>query len=1217
MVPKRAKKKSPGSIEKRISKSIIWVGIVPMLLVAVVVGVISVTIMHRSALSELEGKASMLAEALEMAIGVRIQVSETIAKAPEAIEALAIRSDAEEAEYTGDREQLQGYLDLLVADREHLGISLADTRGEIIVSAGSPINQDMPGQVLNQRRDQFRRGRGAVADVDFDPLTKKYYCTIMAPVIDPLDGKLLGIVCDDVDVQVLVAFLFLHETRSEDVVSVVFQMGENALAFRPSATDEDVLPSPLAQSLVGRMQSERWGSVVMSAEPKSGRLYMGYSRINVPVAASTLSVGIPGLYLMVERSFQDVFQRLLPILIATVLAGCAMVITFYLKENRRVHADIVTPISLLNEGAQIIGQGDLELKLQIHTGDELEELAGSFNRMALDLKSNIHQLETSEEKYRTLVTSMMEGIYQTDASGKVTFLNDAAAQIFGYERFEDGLGVDVRSLFLEEIDAAQFDSELRSKGYVERFRCWVRRTDGQAICIELSTNVLRAENGEPTATEGIFGDVTKRIRLEHEAKEKANRIAVINEITNAINSSIDIDRVYETIATEVRKLVVFDCASVTVRGEDGRFERSLLWPRRNGGHNGTPSQKIRGESGLLWVLEHGKPLIIEDVREDDAFSGPIDMWDGEMLSCVFVPLSSREHTIGSFEMGSKTPQAFSRHDVEILEQIASQVGVAVENARLFQNLEQSFEEVKRARTKLAQVNEELKTLDQMKTNLLSNVSHELRTPLVSVMGYTDMILNEKVGAINNTQREYMSISLRNIDRLVTLIDNLLDFSRLYRGTETVLFERFDLLEATRASVQLIRPAADKRSITVELKSSEDDVEVEGDKAKIGQVFDNLLSNAVKFNHNGGTITVQVRKDGAGNAEVAVSDTGIGIPDEALGKVFNRFYQYDSSSTRKYGGTGIGLSIVQDIVRLHGGRIFVTSKEGEGTTFTFSIPLARSATEQQPGVKQVDWLVQLISSDTSLSTAVKSYLADAGFNVVQPRSPQESVLFARRHMPDCIIVDGEVIVGEGEDLIRALKEESASSEIPIVLISDDGLSASMRDVVALRIGRTLRKNLLANAVRDAITGNVRPPAVLGRKVLVVDDDPEIVDFVCRVLEPEGYEVVRALGGNEALGFVRQDDIGLVLLDIAMPEVDGWEVCRTIKGDPELRGVCVLFMTAKAIPGVESASEDTRADGLIVKPFRADELLGRVREVLPAGGERTPETSTQVERPFITA
>jgi signal transduction histidine kinase len=228
----------------------------------------------------------------------------------------------------------------------------------------------------------------------------------------------------------------------------------------------------------------------------------------------------------------------------------------------------------------------------------------------------------------------------------------------------------------------------------------------------------------------------------------------------------------------------------------------------------------------------------------------------------------------------------------------------------------------------------------MKSNLLANVSHELHTPLVSIKGYTEMILKRKLGPLTPEQERGLQVAQKNIDRLIELIDNLLSFARLETGETQLTLEDIPLWQVVDEAIDLVSERIRRRGLSVTTQYESDDLMVRGDRVKIGQVFTNLLTNAVKFNRDGGQIAISARRGAAGFVDVEVSDTGIGIPAGELEKVFERFYQVESGPRRRYEGTGIGLSIARDILRLHGCSIRVQSTPGEGTTFQFTLPLAR-------------------------------------------------------------------------------------------------------------------------------------------------------------------------------------------------------------------------------------------------------------------------------------
>ncbi|HOC73181.1 MAG TPA: ATP-binding protein, partial [Candidatus Hydrogenedentes bacterium] len=548
---------------------------------------------------------------------------------------------------------------------------------------------------------------------------------------------------------------------------------------------------------------------------------------------------------------------------------------------------------------------------------------------------------------------------------------------------------------------------------------------------------------------------------------------------------------------------------------------------------------------------------------------------------------------------------FSDHEAAVLEQLSPHLAAALRNAHLLESLKQSLEEVTRAREKLRLANDELKSLDEMKTNLLSNVSHELRTPLVAVMGYTDMVLNEKAGPVTETQREYLRVSMRNVEKLVTLIENLLDFSRLHRGTEEMTFTRFDLLDCVRASMESVKPRSDARGIALRCEARDPSgapfagpIMVEGDKGKIGQVFNNLLSNAVKFNREGGEVAVlaELRH---GTVSISVTDTGIGIPAEALDKVFDRFYQVDSSSTRKYEGTGIGLAISQDIVRLHGGRITVTSRLGEGATFHFTLPVVRPE-EPDGGAgaafsPETRLLVEVVSQDRALPFQVRSLLVPDGIDVIHAPNPASAVALSKRYTPDCILVDTEA--GPlGAFVLEEMMQEPAGAEAPIVLLTnDDGLFEKYRRrrLVAARVRRTFRKSALLSAIHSAVSGVTEASRHLGVRVLCVDDDPEIGGVIARFLDDEGFAVDIVTTGAEAMARVKTGDYWLVLLDIALSDMDGWEVCRRIKGDPELAGIKVFLVTGRPVDNELGLLRDAGADGYLLKPFHSEDLMTAVR------------------------
>ncbi|NUM55390.1 MAG: response regulator [Candidatus Hydrogenedentes bacterium] len=1197
-----------GGIEWRILKSILLIGALPL-----IVAIVGLLIAARGQTSAVKENLSIAADTtsygLRNAASIRLEALDRLARNPRIVGALipsgpdgkpSILSSSQ-AKFDV-RDFLGRRTDIDYPESSMSVYALYDAKGDFVDGTDVINDGDRPSHpawVWSVQTPRFM-------DLEFVPDQDRYLAQAVAPVFSPTKSERIGFVAETFDITPLLMYGLGYDPRRDSTPPV----GDHYRLVSPNETGEVVAwrlePTANAESpkFVRESLEADFGTYMLDpARGASGTAVVSRMLADAPALATFIAYNrifddYP-LFVLVSRPASMVYA---PIWFWSILAiaACALSIGFfYLNAYRNVHNNIVRPVLLLNEGAQIIERGDLELKLKIGTGDEIEELAMSFNKMALALKRNIRQLEESEEKYRGLVDSMRDGIFQADLDGVIGFVNPAAAEILGFESQDDAIGTNIRTLFREVDEVASFFSELKEKGFVERSRIWMQRSDERATCVELSGNLLHDEDRKPNGIEGIFRDVTKNIRLERDARDRAERLSVISQIANVINSSLEAGRLYESLVVEVKKLIDFDYAELALLDDEGdRFEAQALWPEHS-----APAREYtvsHDDSVSARVLKTGECLIMADLN---ASGSPVNgHFAPGLRSCVSVPLFATGRIIGTLNLGAQRIDAFTQHDVDVLQQMAPHIAVAIRNAQLLENLQQSLEEVTLAREKLHEANEELKTLDEMKTNLLSNVSHELRTPLVSVMGYTDMIINGKAGPVNAEQKEYLGISLRNIEKLVTLIENLLDFSRLHRGTETIVFDEFDLRDCAKASMQVIQPVADSRGIKLELKAPAEPVLVEGDKSKLGQVFTNLLSNAVKFNKADGSIVVEFTiKDDCVHA--AVHDTGIGIPQEALDKVFTRFYQYDSSSTRKYGGTGIGLSISQDIARLHGTRITVSSEVGKGSTFRFVLPLAgvrradmrdTGGEGEAPGTRL---LVELVTLDRALSAQVRTLLQSEGMDVIHALDAQHGINLAQRHSPDCLLVDcATEDDAASSPLLDALLADKSAGDIPIIMMTgDEELYARYRSLVASRVKRSFRKSSLLSGIQYAIGQSLSTGEPLGHKVLCVDDDPEVLRFIERCLEAEGFDVVTCVSGEQALRLALTREFGVVLMDIAMPGMDGWEACRRLKRDHTLTGIKVFMVTAKPVDSTSSRYRDYGADGYLLKPFHAEDLLELVQSV----------------------
>jgi CheY-like chemotaxis protein len=252
------------------------------------------------------------------------------------------------------------------------------------------------------------------------------------------------------------------------------------------------------------------------------------------------------------------------------------------------------------------------------------------------------------------------------------------------------------------------------------------------------------------------------------------------------------------------------------------------------------------------------------------------------------------------------------------------------------------------------------------------------------------------------------------------------------------------------------------------------------------------------------------------------------------------------------------------------------------------------------------LLELVTKDRELADSVKAQLSGEGINVMHVTGRDEAVRLAGKHLPDCIAIDAAIDGHGGRTVAERLKHDAYSSRIPIVLIAEDGRDSECPESwIAARVARTYRKGKLVSTINYVMGLGGREAVPEGDRILVVDDDPDVTEFLSNVLRGEGYEVVCAGSGREALDKIKEGGIALVLLDIAMPEMDGWEVCQTIRNDPEYGAVYIYIVTAKPEASISRRMASSGADGYIIKPFRTEDILSKVGEFVSPTGKSSAQ------------
>ena len=516
------------------------------------------------------------------------------------------------------------------------------------------------------------------------------------------------------------------------------------------------------------------------------------------------------------------------------------------------------------------------------------------------------------------------------------------------------------------------------------------------------------------------------------------------------------------------------------------------------------------------------------------------------------------------------------------------------------------EKVEQRTEELSRVNAELQRATQHKSDFLANMSHELRTPLNAVIGFSDVLREQMFGPLNAKQEEYVTDILTSGQHLLSLINDVLDLSKVEAGKMELESGVFDLRKLLENSLVMVKERALSHGIQLSLDIGDGIGLIEADERRVKQVLFNLLSNAVKFTPDKGRVGIRVRLVES-TVEISVSDTGVGISEEDMPKLFGEFQQLHTGLTNKPEGTGLGLSLTKRFIELHGGRIWVESVAGQGSTFTFSLPFKSSANQlvlapvhdpvpgKSPGSRsRATPKILVIEDDPKAADLLRIYLSEAGYLVELAADGVEGLRKVKELSPDAIILDVLLPTVDGWEFLDQLKADPATKDVPVVIVSimdqkGKGFAMGAADYLVKPVAKDeLIKKL--NALH--LSGAARP-----RKILAIDDDPKNVELLSAALEPEGFEVLKAYGGEEGVELACKEKPDLIILDLLMPGTNGFDVLERLQSSTQTNYMPVVLFTVKNLTAEEKQRLKGRVDAFAPKQaFEKDKLVGIVNQVL---------------------
>jgi len=524
-------------------------------------------------------------------------------------------------------------------------------------------------------------------------------------------------------------------------------------------------------------------------------------------------------------------------------------------------------------------------------------------------------------------------------------------------------------------------------------------------------------------------------------------------------------------------------------------------------------------------------------------------------------------------------------------------------------------ERKRFERTLEEKNIELEHASRMKSEFLATMSHELRTPLNAIIGFSEALMEGLVGETSEAQHEYIGDIFTSGQHLLSLINDILDLSKVEAGMMSLELEAVDINSLLTSSLSIVREKAASQRIKLDLVMEDDLGVPQLDMRKTKQIVYNLLSNAMKFSPVGGRVTLhaqRVSRDAVGELpgawpvknfslvdneyndflEIRVCDTGIGISPENMEKLFQAFSQIDSSLSRKFVGTGLGLAMVKQLAELHGGAVAVSSAEGKGACFAVWLPLRTStqttgnmSTHQEhpvgvappSSIDRSERVALVVEDDDAAADLIRLLLEAEGFTVLRAASAEAALLLAPQQTLSLITLDIMLPGIDGWEFLVQIREISSLARVPVVILSgvdksNITLNSGASAVLQKPIGRSQLKASLASL-------GLHPAKELTHTILVVDDDPKAVELIAAFLPPPGYVVVRAYGGSEAILLAQRLLPDLILLDLMMPEVSGFDVVDAMRSNPETSRIPILVVTAKQVTEQERSILNSNPENVI--------------------------------------
>ncbi|NIS60490.1 MAG: PAS domain S-box protein, partial [Proteobacteria bacterium] len=812
-------------------------------------------------------------------------------------------------------------------------------------------------------------------------------------------------------------------------------------------------------------------------------------------------------------------------------------------------------------------------------------------------------LRESEERHRLFLERLPEPTVVYNMEGKTIFVNPAFEEIFGWSRDELlGKRIDFVPPELEEETKIAIKEMLASGKDTMFFETKRLTKQGERLNVLLSTAPFHDREGHHVGNIVILRDITEQKRAEEALRNSEQRLAQI------INFLPD---------------------PTWVVDNEGKV---LAWNRAMEEISSKKAEDILGKGNYEYALPfygERRPVLIDLVRE----------WNPDyQKKYISIKKEGGKLISESFHPHLGDSGVYISASAGLLYDASGEVTGAIESIRDITELKETQEELHRARIMADEAN-------KAKGDFLANMTHEIRTPMNAVIGITHLVMKTE---LTPKQRDYLTKIQSSANTLLVILNDVLDFSKIEAGKLDMESTDFNLDDVLNNVANLTTVKAQEKEDLEVLFSTAQDVPrfLVGDALRLGQVLVNLADNAVKFTESGEMVvsTEQIkRKKDQVTLKFSVSDTGIGLTNEQMENLFQAFTQADTSTTRKYGGTGLGLTISKRLVDMMGGEIWVESELGQGSTFSFTAHFGLGQEKPKkrfrPSPDLRGMKVLLVEDNATARQILKDMLESFSFEVTLAVSGEEGLAELEAASEDTpfelVIMDWKMPGIDGIEASRRIKKHPRLSKIPtIIMVTAHGRVEVMQKAEQAGLEGFLHKpvnpSVLFDTIMQALGEGVpkRPPTteeedrlaeglegIQGARLLLVEDNEINQQVAKEILEGGGLNVTLANNGQEALDAVRKNEYDAVLMDANMPVMDGYEATRVIRSDQRFKDLPVIAMTAHAMAGEREKSLEAGMNDHVTKPIDPEKLLGTLVKWIKPGKERVTAWQRDVtaERP----